>query len=106
MREYREAPSRTRGGSRMRELGSYGSVRGARGNSRPYREQPTLACEALRYELGPTTRIMSVTFRDSARVHCGAGFTATALLLQGLSLRFTLFISLLAGNFAAETGSK
>jgi hypothetical protein len=30
--------SRTRGGSRMPELGSYGSVRGARGNSRPYRE--------------------------------------------------------------------
>src|SRR5271156_2142693 len=28
----------TRGGSRMPELGSYGSVRGARGNSRPYRE--------------------------------------------------------------------
>src|SRR5271156_5968004 len=28
----------TRGGSRMPELGPYGSVRGARGNSRPYRE--------------------------------------------------------------------
>ncbi len=27
-REYREAPSNTRGGSRMPELGSYGSVRG------------------------------------------------------------------------------
>ena len=31
-------PSRTRGGSRMRESRPYGSVRGARGNSRPYRE--------------------------------------------------------------------
>ena len=31
-------PSRTRGGSRMRESRTYGSVRGARGNSRPYRE--------------------------------------------------------------------
>ena len=31
-------PSGTRGRSRMPELGSYGSVRGARGNSRPYRE--------------------------------------------------------------------
>jgi hypothetical protein len=28
----------TQGGSRMRESRTYGSVRGARGNSRPYRE--------------------------------------------------------------------
>src|SRR5450631_1913600 len=33
-----DAPLHTRGGSRMPELGPYGSVRGARGNSRPYRE--------------------------------------------------------------------
>ena len=32
-------PSHTRGGSRMRESRTYGSVRGARGNSRPYRER-------------------------------------------------------------------
>jgi hypothetical protein len=44
MREYREAPSRTRGGSRMPELGTYGSVRGARGNSRPYREHGWIEC--------------------------------------------------------------
>jgi hypothetical protein len=31
-------PSGTRGRSRMPELGSYGSVRGAAGNSRPYRD--------------------------------------------------------------------
>ena len=31
-------PSHTRGGSRMRASRTYGSVRGARGNSRPYRE--------------------------------------------------------------------
>ena len=31
-------PSHTQGGSRMRESRTYGSVRGARGNSRPYRE--------------------------------------------------------------------
>ena len=30
----------TRGGSRMRESCTYGSVRGARGNSRPYRDAP------------------------------------------------------------------
>ena len=35
---YHDAPSRTRGGSRMPELGSYGSVRGALSNERPYRE--------------------------------------------------------------------
>jgi hypothetical protein len=34
----------TRGGSRMRESRLYGSVRGARGNSRPYRE----GCNLLR----------------------------------------------------------
>jgi len=33
----RRLPSHTRGGSRMRESRTYGSVRGARGNSRPYR---------------------------------------------------------------------
>src|SRR5271168_2664364 len=32
------SPSDTQGGSRMPELGPYGSVRGERGNSRPYRE--------------------------------------------------------------------
>jgi hypothetical protein len=32
----------TRGGSRMRESRLYGSVRGARGNSRPYRERVSL----------------------------------------------------------------
>ena len=34
----RHVASHTRGGSRMPELGTYGSVRGARGNSRPYRD--------------------------------------------------------------------
>src|SRR6266404_6110863 len=36
-----DAPLHTRGGSRVPELGSHGSVRGARGNSRPYRESRT-----------------------------------------------------------------
>src|SRR5262245_36523217 len=35
------SPSDTRGGSRMLELGTYGSERGARGNSRPYRDHAT-----------------------------------------------------------------
>jgi hypothetical protein len=34
--------SDTQGGSRMPELGPYGSVRGARGNSRPYRDRHVL----------------------------------------------------------------
>jgi hypothetical protein len=32
----------TRGGSRMRESRMYGSVRGARGNSRPYRDRSAI----------------------------------------------------------------
>src|ERR1019366_3088879 len=44
LREYSEAPLHTRGGSRMLELGPYGSVRGARSNARPYRDHwPGLA---------------------------------------------------------------
>src|SRR5262249_636537 len=37
-----DSPSDTRGGIRMLELGTYGSERGARGNSRPYRDQDVL----------------------------------------------------------------
>src|SRR4029077_4452329 len=33
------SPSNTRGGSRMREFRTYGSVRGAHGNGRPYRNR-------------------------------------------------------------------
>ena len=36
----------TRGGNRMRESCTYGSVRGARGNSRPYRERTFFCCSA------------------------------------------------------------
>src|SRR5213594_1821071 len=42
------SPLDTQGGSRMPELGPYGSVRGARGNSRPYREN---AFEAINHGL-------------------------------------------------------
>jgi hypothetical protein len=41
----------TRGGSRMRESRTYGSVRGARGNSRPYRDRFFAAV----HESGPGT---------------------------------------------------
>ena len=41
----------TRGGSRMRESRTYGSVRGARGNSRPYRESRRGPVEPTRMTL-------------------------------------------------------
>jgi len=34
----------------MPELGSYGSVRGARGNSRPYRERHLLAASSSQFD--------------------------------------------------------
>src|SRR5262245_50505964 len=39
--QMQASPSDTRGGSRMLELGTYGSERGARGNSPPYRDHWT-----------------------------------------------------------------
>src|SRR5215207_6366697 len=39
LERVRQVAVRTRGGSRMREIRSYGSVRGAVGNGRPYRER-------------------------------------------------------------------
>src|SRR5580704_10203720 len=54
------SPSDTRGGSRMRESRTYGSVRGAFGNGRPYRDRSLLVSETSRRagrgshpELGP-----------------------------------------------------
>jgi hypothetical protein len=39
LERVRQVAVRTRGGSRMREIRSYGSVREAVGNDRPYRER-------------------------------------------------------------------
>src|SRR6266568_864405 len=50
----------TRGGSRMRESCTYGSVRGARGNSRPYRDP--LSRQKLR---GREGRLLSARMRVS-----------------------------------------
>src|SRR5277367_6781420 len=44
------SPSDTQGGSRMPELGPYGSVRGARGNSRPYRERHLLGLSSSQFD--------------------------------------------------------
>src|SRR5438128_5214281 len=47
------SPLDTQGGSRMPELGPYGSVRGARGNSRPYREKHMLALRFSGFDESP-----------------------------------------------------
>jgi hypothetical protein len=41
------SPSNTRVGSRMRESRTYGSVRGARSNARPYRDLSSDSCGAM-----------------------------------------------------------
>ena len=43
-RIVRASPSHTRGGSRMRESRTYGSVRGAPSNGRPYRDRAAAPC--------------------------------------------------------------
>src|SRR6516162_2654715 len=43
-RKNSDLPSLTRGGSRMRESRTYGSVRGAGSNLRPYRDRRLLTC--------------------------------------------------------------
>jgi hypothetical protein len=58
------SPSDTRGGSRMRESRTYGSVRGARSNARPYRD--SLGDEGSRAQRdvlsAPSRRAISATF--------------------------------------------
>ena len=46
------SPSNTRGGSRMRESRTYGSVRGAPSNGRPYRDQPQPATSGRQVRTG------------------------------------------------------
>src|SRR5664279_4470463 len=90
-REYREAPSITRGGSRMPELGPYGSMRGARGNSRPYRDQRwILACDGLSASL--IGRSGSSAFKPSITTfqtihHCSVDVAHGLVLLFGIGIR-------------------
>src|SRR4029079_18023553 len=51
----------TRGGSRMRESRTYGSVRGARGNSRPYREAHFDIARAVWWVRSKVTRATATT---------------------------------------------
>src|SRR5271169_1991743 len=75
------SPSDTQGGSRMPELGPYGSVRGARGNSRPYRESDR--------PKGKTTRLTYERLnRQWARVACRRG----VIQIGGLAVLVVAFI--------------
>src|ERR1700716_1966213 len=49
------SPLDIQGGSRMPELGPYGSVRGARGNSRPYRERHLLRLSSSQFDPSETS---------------------------------------------------
>src|SRR6195256_6912922 len=61
------SPSDTRGGSRMPELGPYGSVRGALSNERPYRD-----LAKTRPNLRQRLRLPAPSFRQSAPVELAA----------------------------------
>ena len=51
----------------MPELGSYGSVRGARGNSRPYREPRSFSTEAAGSAAGPSSAFAPGCVKTCAR---------------------------------------
>src|ERR1044072_8315466 len=69
-------PLHTQGGSRMPELGPYGSVRGALSNERPYRD---LRNVAAKYPFESSCRFPGSQpnsgHRDDSRLSCGAGET-------------------------------
>jgi hypothetical protein len=65
-------PSHTQGGSRMPELGPYGSVRGALSNERPYRDLRNVAAN---YPFERSHRFAGIPpnsgHRDYSRLSCG-----------------------------------
>src|SRR5205085_8368279 len=68
-------PSHTQGGSRMPELGPYGSVRGALSNERPYRDlrDVNANCRFARsHRLRESSRILAL---ETIRLSCGVGET-------------------------------
>src|SRR6266404_7378088 len=75
-------PSHTQGGSRMPELGPYGSVRGALSNERPYRDlRNVVANYPERPRRFPRFQPSS-GHRDHSRLSCGAGDTHPGLVLR------------------------
>src|SRR5665648_749081 len=67
--QMRSLQSGTQGGSRMPELGPYGSVRGARGNSRPYRDPRSLADKPSRPKIH-LCPLWSNSGQTRARLQC------------------------------------
>jgi hypothetical protein len=69
-------PSHTQGGSRMPELGPYGSVRGALSNERPYRDLRNVVAN---YRFEKSCRFPRIQpnsgRRDCSRLSCGVGDT-------------------------------
>src|SRR5260221_9553531 len=69
-------PSHTQGGSRMPELGPYGSVRGALSNERPYRDLRNVGAN---YPFEKSLRFVGIQpnsgHRDYSRLSCGDGDT-------------------------------
>jgi hypothetical protein len=71
LERVRQVAVRTRGGSRMREIRPYGSVRGAHGDVRPYRDRscPVLwsrGAAAAKRKNGRTQRLVPV-FRNRGK---------------------------------------
>src|SRR5437667_8648957 len=70
------SPSNTRGGSRMPELGPYGSVRGALSNERPYRDLRNVVAN---YPFESSCRFPGIQpnsgHRDYSRLSCSVGDT-------------------------------
>jgi hypothetical protein len=52
----------------MPELGPYGSVRGARGNSRPYRERHLLRLSSSQFDPEETFGLRSINFSKCRRL--------------------------------------
>src|SRR5207253_8457951 len=70
-------PSHTQGGSRMPELGPYGSVRGALSNERPYRDlRNVVANYAFESSRGFPGSEPNSGQGDHSRLRCSAGDTA------------------------------
>jgi hypothetical protein len=91
-------PSHTQGGSRMPELGPYGSVRGALSNERPYRDLRNVAAN---YPFERSHRFAGIQpnsgHRDCSRLSCGVGDTQQKPVAGVQGARHCLLPGRLAG---------
>ena len=88
----------------MPELGPYGSVRGARGNSRPYRESSRQTTKMTRLMSGPLATFRPLQWASAARVYNGY-LRKSAPESYGLG-RWSVVTSLSQNGRAAEVGGK